>query len=191
VINYDLAESYLVLYHTYANLSTRDDILFGMALPSELETYQRQGFLFHGTQMAGIELLEPRQAYNGRRPDGDPAIFATSFASVAVFMAIFGNRQAGSYGAYDSPRFFQVKRSNWELALEESWTGSVYVLERSGFEAHTAFGGVQTSKAPIRPVDVIGVTVEHVPIDDVEVWEPSPEQLEMWAKAKQTPMSGM
>jgi hypothetical protein len=107
------------------------------------------------------------------------------------FLWLFLATEAGSYGAYDSPRFFQVKRSNWELALEESWTGSVYVLERSGFEAHTAFGGVQTSKAPIRPVDVIGVTVEHVPIDDVEVWEPSPEQLEMWAKAKQTPMSGM
>ena len=72
-----------------------------------LELEQSGNFVFHGSPVM-IESLTPRQAYKSNKEtgmmdaDGNPAVFATPFAEVAIFRSLIN----GDYVASESTSRF-------------------------------------------------------------------------------------
>ena len=135
---------------------------------NELEASQK--YVFHGTDKPGVELFEPRQAYNltndKRESDDLPGVHATSHAEIACFMALMNrdNFPEGFNCGYDwenneihfradQATLDQIKKSN-------DLHGYVYVFDRSLFKKRNNFEYI--SYESVKPIQVIEVGTEDL-----------------------------
>ncbi len=98
------------------------------------------GYVFHGSGNV-IKEFEPRQAHtivdSKKIPDGEPAIFASTFLDYAIFMALFNKEncpngyQAGV--SYNGVSFTYTAIQKTLEQVSENTKGYVYVFNRSDF----------------------------------------------------------
>ena len=128
-----------------------------------IELENQNKYVFHGSGFL-IEEFEPRQAYNyieGQNvPDRKPAIFASSFANYAIFMALI-NEVNCPKGYNSGSRFHEGKlvfRATKETLeqLKAEVKGYVYVFNSSDFLKQNESEWVSYKK--VKPILVISVT---------------------------------
>lgn len=126
-------------------------------------------YVFHGSP-DDLKILDPRQAYNYNEEtklqevDGEPAVFATPSADVAIFRALtnFSDNIGDSnskFGVKGKSLFFEVTPNILELAKKK--IGKVYVLDKANF---SKFKGMQCRNLnSVVPIEVIEVRSEDLP----------------------------
>ena len=139
-----------------------------------LKLEKRGKFVFHGS-LDTIDILEPQQAYNNNEKtgqmekDGDPAVFATIYADVAIFRALINSKDVvgestSEFGTNGEQLYLSATKNL--LDQTEKKIGKVYVLDKQKFKD---FKGMQCqSEESIVPIKVIKVTVEDLP-DNIKV----------------------
>lgn len=141
----------------------------------KLKRLESTGFyVFHGSPEP-LSSLEPRQAHNHIKkengeyepvPDGDPAVFASGFSDIAIFMSIFNKKNAplGSRSGFSSDGEgnldFRVTEDTLNQ-INDSSSGFVYVFNKDDFEQRNPSEFV--SKKEVRPIKVIKVFKEDLP----------------------------
>lgn len=135
-----------------------------------LLSLEKEGkYVFHGSPDI-IEVLEPRQAYNRSREtgkmeeDGEPAVFATPYADIAIFRALTDARgvsgeSSSQFGIDDDELVFSATKNILEAAKTK--IGRVYVLDRQNF--HDLDGMQCSSSQTNQPIKVIKVTIDDLP----------------------------
>lgn len=136
----------------------------------KLLTLEKEGkYVFHGSPDT-IETLEPRQAYNQNKEtgemekDGEPAVFATPYADVAIFRALINasgvsGESTSSFGINGERLHFSATKNLLDSA--KSKIGKVYVLDKQKFQN---FEGMQCrSSESNSPIEVIEVSVDDLP----------------------------
>lgn len=136
----------------------------------KLLSLEKEGkYVFHGSPDA-IAVLEPRQAYNHSKEtgnmekDGEPAVFATPYADVAIFRALTDTRgvrgeSTSQFGIDGDELHFSATKNILEAARTK--IGKVYVLDKQKFQD---FEGMQCRSSEInKPIEVIEVTVDDLP----------------------------
>lgn len=133
-------------------------------------------YVFHGSPDV-IYTLEPRQAYNinqetgQEEKDGNPAVFATPNADVAIFRALISGRNVSEdleskFGMNERGMHFSATQNLLDSAKDKM--AKVYVLDKSKF---TNFEGTQCrSEESIVPIQVVEITAEDLP-ENIEVIE--------------------
>ena len=126
-------------------------------------------YVFHGTT-ENINILEPRQAYNDNRKtnkrerDGEPAVFATPYADVAIFRSLINpinvkGNSSSQFGMSKKGLLFSATENLINQA--EKKIGKVYVLDKTKFKQ---FKGMQCrSEETMIPLEVIEVTTKDLP----------------------------
>jgi len=134
----------------------------------ELEDLAKTGkYLFHGSPTR-LEVIEPRQAYNNSRPDGEPSVAATPFYKLAIFRAIIlsakvhisPNKYRSGFSYNDGDLSFRANKETLAIARSNG-TGFVYVLDREDFRKHSPME-YRTSKA-VRPIKTFEVGPTDLP----------------------------
>lgn len=134
----------------------------------ELESESK--WVFHGSG-SKIETLEPRQAHNypknseEKNPDDKPAVFASPFADIAIFMSIV-NETNVSQGlrsglSWDSDKGLEFRATKETMDQIHNATGYVYVFDKSKFTPRSF--GESLSYEAVSPDDVIMVTEKDLP----------------------------
>lgn len=127
-------------------------------------------YVFHGSE-SSIEVFEPRQAYNyidGKNyPDGEPAIFASTVAEYAIFMAIINelNCPKGYHSsAGTSSGIMRYKATPDTLSqLDKTASGWVYVFDKNLFAQREKDGVEYISYSNVTPIEKIQVSQEDLP----------------------------
>src|SRR5665647_486162 len=101
-----------------------------------LELEKEGKYVFHGTAVSVDELI-PMQAENNNEKDRNPAIHASPYADVAIFMALMKKKEAPnesnvSCGTNDGVMYFGVTKNLLEDA--KNIIAKVYVLDRENFK---------------------------------------------------------
>src|SRR3989338_4210437 len=153
---------------------SRESKKFGEGRKKLLALEQEGKYVFHGSHDA-IDVLEPRQAYNDnpetgeKEEDGDPAVFATPYADVAIFRALISGKDVpadseSTFGMNERGLHFSATQNLIDNA--KGRIAKVYVLDRTKF---SQFEGSQCrSTEPITPVQVVEVMLEDLP-DNITV----------------------
>ncbi|MFI5240781.1 MAG: hypothetical protein ACHQUB_03695 [Candidatus Saccharimonadia bacterium] len=128
----------------------------------KLKKYKQAGkYLFHGSPEGNIELFTPRQASSFGKPDGLPAVHASSEIEPAIFMAILGGRhvEAGWDDEFSGFGFYATDRALQE-ARQKNWMGYVYILPSASFveRRHLEWA----SSTQITAIDKIKVTINDL-----------------------------
>lgn len=143
----------------------------------ELSKLEKESkYVFHGGENL-IDEFEPRQAHTiierQRVSDGKPAVFASSFASYAVFMAIInkancpkGLRSGCSY-SNRGLKFTATKATLEQLSGQSK--GYVYIFDRGDFEQKNSSEWVSYKK--VKPVRFIKVDYSDLPSPIIEIAE--------------------
>lgn len=136
----------------------------------KLLSLEKEGkYVFHGSP-DNIAILEPLQAYNRSKKtgnmekDGEPAVFATPYADVAIFRALINAKgvkgeSTSRFGIDGDKLHFSATKN----ILEEAKTkvGKVYVLDKQKFQD---FEGMQyRSSETNEPIEEIEVTIDDLP----------------------------
>ncbi len=130
-------------------------------------------FVFHGSPNPNIEALEPRQATtfeNGVEvPDDKPAVHATSYADVAIFMALI-NKDNCPHG-YDSgfeyqgkPVFYASQKTIDQLTPDKK--AFIYVFDREKFAQRGKLQVICYEK--VEPNEMIEISAADLP-SNIEV----------------------
>jgi hypothetical protein len=123
---------------------------------------REERYVFHGSGLL-LEELEPRQAYtlvNGRNAkDGEPAVFASTSADYAIFMALINptncSISARSRVSFEDGELkFSATQSTIQQ-LNESFRGHVHVFNRSDFKLRG--GNEWICMKPVKPVFIIEI----------------------------------
>jgi hypothetical protein len=117
-------------------------------------------YLYHGSPTGDIEVLEPRQAYNGGLPDGDPAVHAAKDIETAIFMALIGGNR---WGGWNKDGFY-VHEEHLEQLTSPAHTGFVYVLPNRPFSNSTGKSHLRSPESVV-PVDILPVSASDLPAD--------------------------
>lgn len=150
------------------NMNESREKLSGRELLQDLEATHE--YVFHGSDEVDLDYLEPRQAYNysngEKKPDGDPAVFASSKADYAIMMALInknncpkGFRSSASSKQKENGEIFLRLRATKSSAdqLNSASFGYVYVFDKNLFRNRG--GGVEyvssVGVSPIKKVKVI------------------------------------
>lgn len=136
----------------------------------KLLSLEKEGkYVFHGSPDI-IDVLSPRQAENLNKKtgemerDGEPAVFATSYADIAIFRALMDGKDivGGSeslFGIDGQELYFSATKNLLDQAKKK--VGRVYVLDKEKFEN---FEGMQCrSHEPIAPIEIVEVNVDDLP----------------------------
>lgn len=127
--------------------------------------------LYHGSNVPGIELFEPRQAKYMGKPDGPPAIHATPNFETAVFMAVVGKIivDEGNAGGWDTYAFpgsgFYIYEDAADAISEPGHVGYVYELPRRYFKQRIRGFDDHIALREVKPVDMVTVTLADLPDD--------------------------
>ena len=134
----------------------------------KLIKYQEQGYVFHGSSISGIDILEPREATDTdetREFNIDTAIFASSSIAASIIFACMGKNTIPP----------QVRNGTWSVGssgkkggivskIPSKWRpyilnnrGYVYVLLGDTFINKCTGGWQVKSKTAVKPIDVIEV----------------------------------
>lgn len=126
-------------------------------------------YVFHGSPET-ISILEPKQAFNrndetgNMEKDGEPAVFATPYADVAIFRALINAKDVtgestSRFGVDEDRLHFSATRNLLEAAKKK--TGKVYVLDKQKFQS---FEGMQCRSTEInKPLEIIEVRIDDLP----------------------------
>ena len=121
----------------------------------KLLSLEKEGrYVFHGSPDI-IETLEPRQAFNQNKEsgvmekDGEPAVFATPYAEVAIFRALtspkgVSGESTSSFGINGEQLHFSATKNLLDSA--KSKIGRVYVLDKQKFQD---FEGMQCRSSEV------------------------------------------
>lgn len=137
-----------------------------------LKLEKENKWVFHGSAFL-VDKIEPRQAYSSktgtRIPDGNPAVFATPIADIAIFMAVFNKEnmstnlhrkyKSGFTGEEDGGVEFRVTKDLMDDAI--NFNGYVYVFDKNKFKPRSSFEVL--SDVALTPEDVICVTEKDLP----------------------------
>lgn len=140
----------------------------------ELESENK--WVFHGSGVR-IEELEPRQAHSypdaggeNKIPDGDPAVYASPLADVAIFMAIFNkqNAPAGARSAMSGYENGEMKYRTTQETMDQihNARGYIHVFSKDTFTPRSFFESL--SHIPVRPEQIIEITEKDLP-NNIEV----------------------
>ena len=100
-------------------------------------------FVFHGSPDV-IDELQPRQPLSHGKPDGEPAVCATTDIDQAIFRALINRRQDEKAGrmdhrsawtTYQGDTAFLTTKSSYE-SMQADGTGYVYALNIVGFSPY-------------------------------------------------------
>lgn len=128
-------------------------------------------WVFHGSGSKIDGGLEPRQAYNHPNnsgesgvPDGEPAVFATPVADVAIFMSIINKHNApkgarSGFGNTDGDFEFRATKDTMDQI--HNAIGYVYVFDKTNFTPRSKTESLSYEVA--EPVEVITVTKKDLP----------------------------
>lgn len=183
------------LDHFQMALLARDAGRIGADIPvwAFLQWLVGQGYLLHGSQQAGLDLLQPSGKAYGQPDDfsNRAGVYAASDALWAMMYALRGPAAKGQMdmclrvktrGGWSSPCYY------YALGAAAGWTGLpkdlmapgwVYVLGQEGFERsppyrHPQFGWVQelhwVRPAPVTSVMRVAVAPQDFPLP-VEVYD--------------------
>lgn len=109
----------------------------------KLLSLEKEGrYVFHGSPDI-IQTLEPRQAFNQSKEsgvmekDGEPAVFATPYAEVAIFRALTSPKgvpgeSTSSFGINGEQLHFSATKNLLDAAKNK--IGRVYVLDKQKFQ---------------------------------------------------------
>lgn len=126
-------------------------------------------YVFHGSPDI-IDVLIPKQAQNEHREtgkmenDGDPAVFTTQYADIAIFKALMSTRglvggSVSSFGIDGQSLYFSATKNLLDYAKNS--VGRVYILEKKKFDN---FEAMQCRcYEPITPLEVVEVTADDLP----------------------------
>lgn len=151
------------------------------------ELEQSGEYLFHGSPTPGIEVMEARQGRHVpdlTKPnevvlDGEPAISATPFLDIAIFMAVVSG--ANISGKFNSGYGFEggapVFRVHPGGALEQALKkkGYIYVFPKSDFTPYDREGRKRPiyaewrSPKSLRPLCVFQVALSDMTIKDIKI----------------------
>ena len=130
------------------------------------EAVERRGVLLHGTPRGGIDVFAPRRQtdYRGREVE---AVFATDDPVWALFFATMRREivRETTNACLCLPRsrhrlyYFSVGAS----AREAATRGYVYLLPRETFVRESLVYAEWTSRAAVRPVDVLSAEPADFP----------------------------
>ena len=147
-----------------------------------LRLEQTGEYVFHGTG-ADLDELHPQQAIDIEKgPDGSPAVFASSKADYAIFMAIVHKKNApeGTHSKAGATSFddgsIRMKFGATQKTLDqlqESASGWVYVFDAKDFAPrpdHGARGVEYVSYKTVQPVQKILVHKADLP-EEISVIE--------------------
>ncbi|MCF7834281.1 MAG: hypothetical protein K9L98_01805 [Candidatus Pacebacteria bacterium] len=110
-----------------------------------LKKLEKEGkWVFHGSGLK-INILEPHQAYNYPKssgtkgvPDDKPAVFASVFADVAIFMAVVNKLNAPynfrSGFSVHGDNTFEFRATKETMEQIQNVKGYVYVFDKSKFK---------------------------------------------------------
>lgn len=143
------------------------------------ELAQTELFAFHGSGIAGIEELEPRQAghYNyekeGYQNDGPPAVCSVKDPEVAIFKGLTAALRPhikimtlSIQATGEKKHFFLTPEVNAKIAENEGLSAAVYVLDRGPLKT---FRGELRSEQSVKPLLEVIVTKDDFPKDNVTV----------------------
>lgn len=134
-----------------------------------LSLEKERKYVFHGSPDI-IDVLKPRQAFNRSEKtgqmekDGEPAVFATPYADVAIFRALVNAKDVvgESTSQFDidgDELHFSATKNLLDQAKKKN--GRVYVLDKQKFQN---FEGMQCrSEESNDPIEIIEVTVDDLP----------------------------
>jgi len=138
----------------------------------ELLSLEKEGiYVFHGTSDK-IEMLAPKQPFNFNKqtknlePHGEPAICASQYSDVAIFMALFDSKNfpdihfSKSFGLDENNKLtFYVEK----IALDQvsDKTGVVMVLDKGEFKEFDEMEYRATLE--IKPKMVVSVSALDLP----------------------------
>ena len=136
----------------------------------KLLALEKEGkYVFHGSPNVVIT-LEPRQGYDLNKEtgkmekDGEPAVFATPYADMAIFRALINTNDVSeestsNFGINEGQLHFSATKNLLDQAKQK--TGRVYVLDKQKFQD---FEGMQCrSDKSISPIEIIEVTTDDLP----------------------------
>lgn len=126
-------------------------------------------YVFHGSPDY-IEALEPRQAYNSNpqtgedEKDGEPAVFATQYADIAIFRALLSGKDVPedsqtNFGTDGGKLHFSTTRNLLEAARDKK--ANIYVLDKSKFVEPE--GTQCRSYVAVSPIQTIEVSAKDLP----------------------------
>ena len=132
-------------------------------------------YLFHGSEREHLDSLEPRQAYNFedgiQKPDGDPAVFASSKADYSILMAIVNERncpngyRSGAESSIGKDGVVELHLTASKASLEQlddNSIGYVYVFDKDLFQPKGQ-GAEYVSKTPVTSAKKIKVMKSDLP----------------------------
>ena len=137
---------------------------------------EREGkYLFHGSGFK-LDTLEPRQAHNHptsdkKIPDGEPAVFASELANVAIFMAVISKPntpsgfRSGFSGRGDGSVEYRVTKETMDQIKNAK--GYVHVFDRNNFQRR-GDSSEWISTKPVQPIEIIEVSEKDLP-NNIEV----------------------
>lgn len=136
----------------------------------ELKELEQTGkYLFHGSVQGNIHEFEPRQAYTWitgkKEPDGEPAVFASEFADIAVHKALINssNIHGHFYSSFYNDEAGRIRHGASEETIRQlvDPRGYVYVFDKTSFQKRHIIDWVCFQA--IRPIKVIAVDKTDLP----------------------------
>jgi hypothetical protein len=134
-------------------------------------------FLFHGTNSAEIEELEPRQANCRAKNFGNlKAVYATTDPVLPIYHSVFNKKYfsgRSSSGVESGNKY--VFKVDGKFGDNKTWTnGCVYILDKSKFEQGTDDEGSPIDefacREPVKPLAKLLTESEDFPyLDEVEI----------------------
>lgn len=148
-------------------------------------------YVFHGSPVVRA-ILRPKQAKRENKEtgseedDGDPAVFATPYADLAIFRSLVNTEgvagpSKNGFGIDDEKRNFSASKNLLEAAKGK--IGKVYVFDKDQFYYQEEGMMECRSEKPVVPLEIVEDTVDDLP-ENVEIIEgesvsgemPRPEQ---------------
>ena len=127
------------------------------SVPEYLTRLKEMGFLFHGSNNAQIEELEPRYTLDKHSEENtDTAVFATSNVSWTIIHGVYGGHKGWSTRVKNGEVAAKIPAKDKDLV--ENTIGTVYVLAKDTFEK-SGNGEQYKSYKAVKPIQKVTVTL--------------------------------
>jgi hypothetical protein len=139
-----------------------------MTTKEEILNLEKQGdFVFHGSPDK-LEFLEPRQAYtwknNIKTEDGEPAVFASTYSDIAIFMALINRENIkatfrSGYGFQNNKHEFRISKETKDKLI--NLKSYLYIFNKSDFQQknHAEY----ISNKIVKPIKILEIDETFLP----------------------------
>ncbi|MCL5093565.1 MAG: hypothetical protein M1355_00290 [Patescibacteria group bacterium] len=117
-------------------------------------------FVFHGSDNPDIEELEPRQAYDKGKPDGQPAVCAAINPDLTIFKSLMPKFSAG-WTRINGEMLLLLKEKGDEEMKDKK--GFVYILDKVLFSPDCNETGDWRAYKEIKPISKVKVGINDAP----------------------------